>query len=269
MVEASLIVSPSKEELPSFLNAEVIKASKKAIAARNAFTIALSGGSLPSFLSSLPSMSENPIMFDKWHVLLADERCVPSTDDDSNLGSLREKLLSKVSIPESQVYGINESKLKEENGPSMIADEYEDVVKKVINEYSDGKLDLAVLGIGPDGHTCSLFPGHSLLDESERWVTYIMDSPKPPPERITLTFPFLNDYTRKVLFCGAGSSKAPILREIFSKVTKNGDSNYEVVMKDPPPYPCASIKNKNLLYIVDKDATVCNSNKYLPTLLSW
>jgi len=266
--KASLIVSPSKAELPARLNPEVISASVKAIAARGAFTIALSGGSLPSFLSHLSSSSgDEDLQFDKWHVLLADERCVPSTDADSNLGSLRKELLSKVKIPESQVYGINEEKLSSESdcAAMMIAIEYEEVVREVVDENSGGKLDLAVLGFGPDGHTCSLFPGHDLLKESERWVSSIIDSPKPPSQRITLTFPFLNQYTRTVLFCGAGSSKAPILRAIFSTVTKTSDEErYQVVMTDPPPYPCGSVfpeKEKDddedattLVYIVDKDA---------------
>lgn len=265
--EASLVVSPSKGELPTYLNQEILKLSREAIEARGAFTIALSGGSLPGFLVSLSSIDPNA-EFEKWHILLADERCVPSTDPDSNLGALREKLFTNINVPMSQVHGINESKLKEMNERtndevvSWIAQDYEDIVKTVLTKHSDGRLDLAVLGFGPDGHTCSLFPDHELLKEKKKWVAGIIDSPKPPPERVTLTFPVLNEITRYVIFCGAGGSKAPILKEIFQSVSKSdaSSSQYRVIMKEPYPYPCAGVLPKYegeksaLTYFVDQHA---------------
>mmetsp|Transcript_7281 Transcript_7281/g.10655 ORF Transcript_7281/g.10655 Transcript_7281/m.10655 type:complete len:280 (-) Transcript_7281:278-1117(-) len=265
--KASLIVSPSKSELPFHLNQEILKISREAIEARGAFTIALSGGSLPSFLQSLPSNAPNE-EFGKWHVLLADERCVPLTDPDSNLGTLQEKLLTNINIPTSQVHGINQSKLKDidettsDEIVSWVAQDYEDIVKTVLNEHSGGRLDLAVLGFGPDGHTCSLFPDHKLLKEDTKWVAGIIDSPKPPPERVTVTFPVLNEITRHVIFCGAGGSKAPILKEIFQSVSKSDTSAnlYQVIIKEPYPYPCAGVLPKSegggnsLTYCVDQDA---------------
>lgn len=255
--EATLVVAPSKADVPGALNPLIAKVCQEAIAARGVFTVALSGGSLPSFLSSIKeSFGDADPKFDAWHVILADERCVVSTDADSNLGALQEKLFSNIDVPASQVYGINESLL---GASAAVAADYQQVVETVLAK-SGNHLDLAVLGFGPDGHTCSLFPGHALLMEMTKKVASIDDSPKPPPQRITLTYPVLNDTTRHVIFCGAGGSKAPILKEIFTKVVNSkdgGGGDYKVEMKEPYPFPCGGVLPKGdgtLTYVVDQDA---------------
>lgn len=103
-------------------------------------------------------------------------------------------LLDQVPIPPGNVYAINDA-LSAEGA----ADDYETclrhLVKNKVLEVSESgfpKFDLMLLGMGPDGHVASLFPGHPLLNEKEKWVTFIKDSPKPPPERITFTYPVIN-----------------------------------------------------------------------------
>ena len=260
-----LIVSDSKEHLPKHLNSAIVDCCVQAIRERGVFTIALSGGSLPSFLSSkmkeaFDSKSAEP-NFSKWHVILADERCVPATNDNSNLKALKETLFSVIPLPKSQIYGINEELLAEST--AEVAADYELTVRKVLS-LSGGELDLAVLGFGPDGHTCSLFPDHPILAETSM-VASITDSPKPPPNRITLTLPVLNTMTRHVIFCGAGNSKAPILQACFASIMKAFEvpdaKVYDVIVTKPPPYPCAMVEPSTaemtyntLVWVVDADA---------------
>lgn len=98
-----------------------------------------------------------------------------------------------------------------------LADSYE---KQLIEEFAHKDaarfpvFDLILLGMGPDGHTASLFPDHELLNESDRWIAYIEDSPKPPPKRITFTYPVIN-HAAKVVFVAAGKEKVEMLSKII------------------------------------------------------
>ncbi|RVW14547.1 putative 6-phosphogluconolactonase 4, chloroplastic [Vitis vinifera] len=117
-----------------------------------------------------------------------------------------------VPIPPGQVYAINDA-LSAEGA----ADDYETCLKHLVTtgvlqvsaKTGFPKFDLMLLGMGPDGHVASLFPGHPLVKENKKWVTFIKDSPKPPPERITFTFPVINSsaYIAMVVV-GAGKASA-------------------------------------------------------------
>lgn len=277
---ADLIIAKSKDVLPLHLNKVIAAIARQAIATRDAFSIALSGGSLASFLASLGDAFQDDPEWEKWHVLLADERCVPEDDKDSNVGSLRASFFSQTKIPATQIYGISQELLLTST-TAAVAEAYEKTLRKVMQEFTGGCLDLAVLGFGPDGHTCSLFPDHALLKEQVAWVAPITDSPKPPPNRITLTFPVLNEKTRHVIVCGAGASKGPILQKVIVTVQDDPAAlqSYAVsegkkvgveIQRNPPPYPCAQVaphvpsetEPSTLTWVVDEDAMKATDIKY-------
>ncbi|KAL9189225.1 hypothetical protein ACHAXT_011715 [Thalassiosira profunda] len=260
---AALLVAPTKSALGPLLASEIV--SMYAARDRDTFSIALSGGSLPALLRDLPAAFANAGVdpqWERWHVLLADERCVPSSSEDSNLGAIRRNFAEAVPIPAGQVYGIDEGLLG--GLTEKVAVEYEARALRPLLERCGGMLDCAVLGFGPDGHTCSLFPNHPLLDERTRLVAPIDDSPKPPPSRITLTFPVLNSLCRKVIVCGAGKSKQPILKAVFERLVANpldsndeGERAYAVEMVDLAPYPCGMVRpggSEALVWVADADA---------------
>ena len=227
------------------------------------FVIAISGGSLPSFLKAADLIKSfelagmNDPEWCKWFVFLADERCVSNDHPDSNFCSIRENLLQHVPIPQEQIFPISDEMLADNLTLSIVDDialKYETSVKSVLGE--GGVFDCILLGFGPDGHTCSLFPEHPLLLERSKLVAGIINSPKPPPERITLTLKVL-DKAKVVIFCGCGSSKAPILDAIFSsgaRIEDKSNTSMQVVMTDPAPYPCGMIKSNAMIWVVDSDA---------------
>jgi len=211
-----LVVSATPVEVAAAVGQLVSEAAQNAIADKGAFAIALSGGSLVKILGAL---ANDPLMdWSKWHVFWADERLVPLTDSDSNYKGADDEFISKTSIPKSHVYPINA-----DLSVADAAAAYEDVIRKVasagaMRESANGvpSFDLILLGMGPDGHCASLFPEHELLAEDTKLVAAISDSPKPPPERITLTMPVLNA-AKKVAFVASGGGKAPMLKRVMTQ----------------------------------------------------
>eukprot|EP00523_Entomoneis_sp_CCMP467_P022230 CAMPEP_0168844828 /NCGR_PEP_ID=MMETSP0727-20121128/8951_1 /TAXON_ID=265536 /ORGANISM="Amphiprora sp., Strain CCMP467" /LENGTH=322 /DNA_ID=CAMNT_0008898509 /DNA_START=51 /DNA_END=1017 /DNA_ORIENTATION=+ len=262
----SLIVASTKATVGEHLCRVIAPIALQAVQQRGRFSLALSGGSLPGFLAALPQAfsDHQDARFDTWHIVLADERCVPSDHADSNLGALKTTLLSQIpQIPAGQIYGIDETLLSQDSAHAIAVD-YNARLVQALGGGGGGNtpvvvfLDLAVLGFGPDGHTCSLFPNHALVTAPPppppsltTLVAAIEDSPKPPPNRITLTLSMLNSHTRHVIFCGAGASKSPILRAVFDKVIPKRDESttssttaqsYHVQMAQPTTaLPCGMV----------------------------
>lgn len=184
------------------------------------FRVGVSGGSLPKTLAkallSDSSSEEDTPQFSKWEVFFADERCVPLDHEDSNYKAVKEMWLDQ--IPEElgspTVFPIATKWLDD---VQSTADDYEQILVKQFAARDSVKLpffDLLLLGCGPDGHTCSLFPDHPLLREQEAWVLSISDSPKPPPKRITLSLQVVT-HAAAIAFVATGGGKKDILKQIF------------------------------------------------------
>ena len=180
----------------------------EAIGARGRFLVALSGASTPLATYDLLASDGFARRVD-WpcvHVFWGDERCVPPDDPASNYGQARAALLEHVPIPEENVHRV-----KGEQPPEKAAGLYEEELRSVLR--ADGRLDLALMGIGTDGHTASLFPGTAALDERERWVAAVF-ADSVDAWRVTLTPPVLTA-ARQVTFLVSGAAKAEALKAVL------------------------------------------------------
>lgn len=162
---------------------------------------------------------KDKVQWDKWEVFFSDERLVPLDHADSNYGLFNEMVLQNLTGSKPTVHTIDTSLLSGSDGAVEGSDEKKDAA--IAEAYakilpSDLKIDLVLLGCGPDGHTCSLFPGHGMLKENTKLIDYLTDSPKPPPRRISFTLPLLAK-AGAIAFIAEGEGKAPVIDEIFNQ----------------------------------------------------
>jgi 6-phosphogluconolactonase len=180
--------------------------------------ICLTGGSSPGGLYRL--LAEEPwrskVPWERVHWFMGDDRFLPGDDPLSNMGMARRLFLDKVRAPRGNVHAIS----TDANDPEAAANLYQGTLQEF---YSADQLDparplfdLVLMGVGPDGHTASLFPGQRALEEKERWVVGVVKAGMEPlVARVTLTFPALAS-TREMLFIVDGPGKRDILRQVFS-----------------------------------------------------
>jgi 6-phosphogluconolactonase len=187
--------------------ASVRAAAALAAAARAGGSISLAGSNTPRRAYALLA-AETGIDWSQVHIWFGDERCVPPDDDDSNYRMAYETLISRIDIP-----GANVHRIHGEDDPDAAAAAYS-------AEIAGVSLDLALLGLGPDGHTASLFPDSTALDVRDRLAVAVRAS-KPPPRRITLTFPVF-ERAAAVLILAPGESKA----EAIAAVLRGPDPHY-------------------------------------------
>ncbi|RDL40723.1 putative multicopy suppressor of los1-1 [Venustampulla echinocandica] len=220
--QPNLLAFPNVSALARALRTYIIQCQTAGLHRHDVFKIAVSGGSLLNTLAQAllapASSDEDVVKFNKWEIFFADERAVPLDHEDSNYNLLKTELLDK--IPENMgkptVHPIDVAHLDD---TQELADQYEKVLVNSFAARDSVKLpifDLLLLGCGPDGHTCSLFPGHELLRESDAWVAPIEDSPKPPSKRITLTLPVVT-HGVKIAFVATGEGKKEIMKKIFEE----------------------------------------------------
>ena len=183
-----------------------------AIRERGRFTVALSGGSTPRGLhQELVANFSSQLLWENVFFFWGDERHVPPDDSESNYRMANESLLSKLPIPADHAFRIQ----SERPDAGEAAQAYEQTLRNFFRPApAFPRLDLVLLGMGPDGHTASLFPGTTALEERHHFVVANWVE-KFSTFRITLTFPVLN-HAACVMFLVGGSEKAEMVRRALT-----------------------------------------------------
>jgi 6-phosphogluconolactonase len=246
----SILVAPDEAAFLKKAAMLLIESTLLAVEARDRASWSLSGGSTPKKLFQLLAEPyyKDRIPWQKLHLFWGDERCVAPEHPDSNYKMTRDALLSKISFPEN-----NTHRVPAEMTPAIDAARAYDQSLKVFfkHERPFPAFDVMMLGMGDDGHTASLFPGTTALEENEKWVasTYVE---KLSASRITLTYPVINNSRRILILC-AGEGKASVLKEVLRTGT-------------PIRFPVQRVQPQNgeLIWLLDAAA----ASKLTPDVLN-
>ena len=200
--QLDLTIYANQDELVREVSAQVLQAIEDRLLTDGLFHLVLTGGTLGNAISAslVSTWNQAPDMYSGLHIWWSDERFVASDSAERNAHPVHGKLVnSNITVHES---------ISSDSGKSI-----SDAVNDYESALQDVVIDLNVLGLGPDGHVASLFPGIADLDD-ERNIFAITDSPKPPPARISFTMNFINQ-GREVWIVAAGESKAHAVAKII------------------------------------------------------
>lgn len=235
--------------------AEVLSSAEAAVREKESFTAVLSGGSTPKGLYSLLADDASwraRVPWEQTHFFWGDERHVPPDHPDSNYRMAHEAMLSKVPVPAAHIHRIR----SEDVDAEQVAQDYEQTLRAFFHltagQYP--RFDLVLLGLGPDAHTASLFPGTQALHEQQRLVVATWVG-KFYTERITLTAPALNN-AKRLVFLVSGEEKALPLKAVL-------EGRHE-----PEQLPAQLIQphDGRLLWLVDQAAArLLQANQREPT----
>lgn len=198
MTDAASLIRAAAEQF--------IGVARSAIAKRGVFYVALAGGSTPKGLYQMLATSPYATQLDwaRVHLFFGDERCVLPTHDDSNFKMASEAMIDAISIPTANVH-----RMPTELEPEQVASHYAATMADVMGGEP---LDLVLLGLGPDGHIASLFPGTPALDVTKTTTTALYVE-KFDSWRVTMTYPVINNARQVIVFI-AGEAKAAIVKDI-------------------------------------------------------
>lgn len=201
----------------------ILDHAHKALAERNEFRIALSGGNTPRPVYSQLARIGHDLPWDRILITFGDERCVPPDDEQSNFRMARESLFLPANIPEKSVMRV-----RGEIEPHIAAQQYQDDVDLLATQRGEQiyRHDLILLGVGDDGHTASLFPDTSALSETtQRVVANFV--PKLNVWRITFTYPLIN-HARLVCFLVDAKKQPKLIERVI-----DGDTQYPAARVNP------------------------------------
>jgi 6-phosphogluconolactonase len=223
-LEPRIRVFPTLSSASSAAARHIAGRARASVRARGRFSWVLAGGRTPQGLYRiLASRYRGRFPWRETEIFFGDERCVPPKDPSSNYAMVREALLDRVPIPPRSIHRMG----GEVRPASEAAARYARLIGRAARGTgsTEPRFDLLLLGIGPDGHTASLFPGAPSLRERRRSVVSVRRPGQPPwVPRLTLTIPAL-DSSREACFLVSGDDKAPAVRAIFDAPTK-GDPRF-------------------------------------------
>src|SRR5947207_2249171 len=201
----------------------IVELAHTALAERNEFRIALSGGNTPRPVYSEIARIGRDLPWERILITFGDERCVPPGSPESNFRMAREALFLPAAIPEKSIV-----RMRGEIDPRIAAQEYQDQLDLVATQRGEQiyRHDLILLGLGDDGHTASLFPETAALNESTRRVVANF-VPKLNAWRLTFTFPLIN-HARHILFLVAASKNPALIERVCQ-----GDRQFPAARVDP------------------------------------
>jgi 6-phosphogluconolactonase len=230
---------PTARDLGAAAADAVAGAAEASVRARGRFTVALAGGTTPRL--AYERLAAEPLRgridWARTDVFFGDERGVAPDHPESNYRMAREALLDRVPIPADRVHRI-----RGEDDLDAAARAYEAEVARVFGIAPGGPppaFDLVLLGMGPDGHTASLFPGSPALGETRRWFVAV-EGPKPPFARVTATLPVLGA-AAEVFFLVTGADKAGTLAAVAGR-------------PGPEPLPAARVAHDRAVVFADEAA---------------
>ena len=192
-----------RAEIQRALVSDFKNAADEAIAARGAFLVVLSGGSIAAMF--FPSLAQLPLDWSRVDFFWADERAVAPEHRDSNYGEAMRLWLTPAGVPADRIHRMH----GEDPDLRHAAQAYGAALCRIAGDPP--ALDFALLGVGPDGHVASLFPGHRALEEERELALPVPNAPKPPPRRLTLTLRALSAAAR-IVIAGQGETKAQVIR---------------------------------------------------------
>ncbi|MGI9471123.1 MAG: 6-phosphogluconolactonase [Rubripirellula sp.] len=210
-----------------------VQLAQNCISAKGSFSVSLSGGSTPKRIYEL--IAERDLPWDKTHWFWGDERNVPHDHADSNTKMVHEALLDRVPVPKENIHAVPVNV----DSPATAAAAYEATLRNVFGDAQFPHWDLALLGMGDDAHTASLFPGTKALKERERWFVENWVE-KFDGFRYTLTAPAINS-ADQIWFLVSGAGKRDALANVCSDQC------------DPEAYPSQLISPTR--WFVTRDAT--------------
>jgi 6-phosphogluconolactonase len=202
------VVVDAAASLAERLASDFLAEGNRAVARHNFFSVALPGGSIAT--NFFPRLARVPFDWSRTELFWADERAVPPRDPESNYGQACSLWLAPAKVPAERIHRMPA------NDPDIAqaAATYAAELQRIAG--TSPRLDLVLLGVGPDGHVASLFPGHPVLEDARNLVAVVHNAPKPPGRRMTLTMRVLAAGER-VVVVALGTTKAAAIREVLAR----------------------------------------------------